>query len=333
MIDPNLKIVVSPEIVLRTRTVDDAEEIFALVDSNRQYLRRWLPWLDMNTGPEHTREHIQRCNKQQQEGTGLVLAITEQEKIIGMLGYNEIDRSNRGGFIGYWLSESHTGRGIMTQSCRSLINYGFSELNLNRQGIGAAVENRASRSIPERLGLALEGIERDAEWLYDHFVDHAFYAITQKAWKNQRKNRHSDLDVKYRFAELPDVPQLAKWNHQLIRDEGHSNPMTVDQLESRMHEFLAGNYRAVVFESAGQSVAYALYREEETEIYLRQLFVESDHRRNGFGRCAVSILREQIWPVDKRLTVEVLTANHSGIAFWRALGYRDYSIKMEIKPR
>ena len=33
----------------------DAEELFALVDANRAYLREWLPWLDENTEADHTR--------------------------------------------------------------------------------------------------------------------------------------------------------------------------------------------------------------------------------------------------------------------------------------
>jgi predicted acetyltransferase len=44
------------------------------------------------------------------------------------------------------------------------------------------------------------------------------------------------------------------------------------------------------------------------------------------------LLKESIWPDNKRLTVEVLTANTPAVAFWRAMGYRDYSLMLEI-PR
>jgi GNAT superfamily N-acetyltransferase len=125
---------------------------------------------------------------------------------------------------------------------------------------------------------------------------------------------------------------LAELNHQLIRAEGHRNPMTVPQLDQRMRGFIEGEYRTIVFERYGEIVTYALYREAREEIYLRQLFVVRDRRRQGIGRQAMEILRSQIWPKNKRLTVEVLAANTAVLAFWRAVGYVDHAPTLEIMP-
>ena len=137
----------------------------------------------------------------------------------------------------------------------------------------------------------------------------------------------------YRFATDGDMQLLAEWNHQLIRDEGHRNPMTVPELRERMSGWLTGEYRAIVFLGETTPVAYALYWETEQEIYLRQLFVmrgKATSRNWPRGR---NILREQVWPKSKRLTVEVLTANQVGTSFWRAVGYEDYCLTLEIMPR
>jgi len=131
---------------------------------------------------------------------------------------------------------------------------------------------------------------------------------------------------------VDDCNLLAELNHQLIQDEGHRNPMTAAQLEQRMRDWLAGEYRAVVYEDNGEVVAYALFQEQTEEIYLRQLFVTRNRRRLGIGRRAVEILRSEIWPKTKRLTVDVLTTNKTAIAFWRAVGYADYSLRLEIMP-
>ncbi|MGD1018833.1 MAG: GNAT family N-acetyltransferase [Verrucomicrobiia bacterium] len=136
----------------------------------------------------------------------------------------------------------------------------------------------------------------------------------------------------YRLATADDCPLLAKLNHQLIHDEGHRNPMTVPELEQRMRRWLEGEYVAILFEEAGKVVAYALYRERPDEIYLRQLFVVRQRRRKGLGKQAMRLLRTEIWPTTKRLTVEVLVANTAGVAFWRSVGYRDYSLQLEIMP-
>lgn len=135
----------------------------------------------------------------------------------------------------------------------------------------------------------------------------------------------------FRFATLDDCPLLAELNHQLLQDERHRNRlMTLPQLEERMRGFLSGEYRGVIFQSDEQVVAYALYREQADEIYLRQLFVVRDRRRCGLGRQAMEILRSEIWPKNKRLTVDVLLHNTNAIAFWRSVGYKDYLLGLEI---
>ncbi len=138
--------------------------------------------------------------------------------------------------------------------------------------------------------------------------------------------------MNFRRATLDDCALLADLNHQLIRDEGHRNPMTVPELEQRMRGWLASEYVAIIFQEEKEVVAYALFREQPAEIYLRQLFIARNRRRQGIGRAAMQILRSQIWPQNKRLTVEVLVQNTAAIAFWRAMGYRDYCLTLEIAP-
>lgn len=99
-----------------------------------------------------------------------------------------------------------------------------------------------------------------------------------------------------------------------------------------MRAWLASEYAAVLFENDGEVVAYALFRELPAEVYLRQLFVVRHRRRQGHGRAAFEILRTKIWPRHKKLTVEVLVHNQTAVAFWHAMGYQDYSLKLEILP-
>ncbi len=138
--------------------------------------------------------------------------------------------------------------------------------------------------------------------------------------------------MEYRFATDSDLNLLADWNHQLIRDEGHRNSMSIQQLRERMKGWLEGEYKAVMLHVGSDPVAYTLYREDAQEIYLRQLFVKREYRRQGIGREAVGILRKHVLPTNKRLTVEVLTANEPAVAFWRSVGCTDYSLTLEIMP-
>ena len=140
------------------------------------------------------------------------------------------------------------------------------------------------------------------------------------------------MKLSWHDASESDIGLLAEWNHQLIRDEGHRNPMTVAQLADRMKTWLQGEYRAVVF-ATDEPVAYALFKPDEDVIYLRQFFVRRDRRSAGIGRPAFAILRERIWPAGVRLTVDVLCRNERAAAFWRTIGYQDYCLTLEIVPR
>jgi len=140
----------------------------------------------------------------------------------------------------------------------------------------------------------------------------------------------------YRIASLDDVPLLARMNRQLVEDEHHRNRFRSDAwLEERMRGFLAAEYTAVVFELDGEAVGYALYRvhpDHDDTLYLRQIFVHRERRGQGIGREVVRILRNEIWPQDKRITVEVLVGNQVARQFYDAVGFRPYCVELEMPP-
>jgi ribosomal-protein-serine acetyltransferase len=162
---------------LRVLGEGDAEELFRLTDRNREYLREWLPWLDVVRREADTRAFLKAVVTQRRTGRGPTFGILRGGALAGVVGYLPIDRVNRAGEIGYWLAEAHQGRGVMTECCRFVVRYGFDTLDLNRIQIAAATDNWRSRKIPERLGFSFEGILRAREHLNGVFVDHAVYSL------------------------------------------------------------------------------------------------------------------------------------------------------------
>jgi ribosomal protein S18 acetylase RimI-like enzyme len=138
-----------------------------------------------------------------------------------------------------------------------------------------------------------------------------------------------NMPLAFRRATPSDAEMLGRMNQQLIQDEGHSNPMTLPELQGRMRVWLTGEYTAVIFEDNAGVAAYALFREEPQLIYLRQLFVHRDRRRRGYGLEAVLILQRDFWPARKRVTVDVLVTNQAALDFWRKAGFRDYCLTLE----
>ena len=173
---------VDARVRLRAVSPSDAAPLFTLIDSHRLFLRRWLPWVDETRREEDTRAFIELAKRQWQAGQGFEFVIERDHELCGAIGINRMERANRLGAIGYWLRSDRQGLGIMTQSCRRLIEFGFEELGLNRLVLAAAVDNRPSRRVAERLGFALEGVFREAEWVNDRFVDHARYGLLRREW-------------------------------------------------------------------------------------------------------------------------------------------------------
>jgi len=166
---------ISDESHLRPLTEADAEPLHALIEANRPYLARWLPWAAGQTF-EHTAEFIRRSREQLAADDGFQAAIVEGGELAGVIGHPGVDWENRRTSIGYWLSEERQGRGTMTAAARLLTEHALSAWQLNRVEIRAAVENRRSRAIPERLGFREEATMRQVERVGERQLDCVVYS-------------------------------------------------------------------------------------------------------------------------------------------------------------
>lgn len=152
-----------------------AADLFRLVDGNRTYLKRWLPWLDANRSEEDSLNFINNSLLAFEKKEQIVWAVNFRDKVVGIISFNVINWSTRTAQIGYWLAEAETGKGLISKCVTSIEGLAFDEMELEKIEIRCAVENWSSRRIPENLGYSLEGVIRRAENLYGRIVDHAVY--------------------------------------------------------------------------------------------------------------------------------------------------------------
>ncbi|HTR80853.1 MAG TPA: GNAT family protein [Bacteroidota bacterium] len=180
-----MKIPLRHDFPLELRPVEekDADTVFRLVDDNRRHLRQWLPWLDSNTDIEDTYAFIRAAQEQHFNNRGFQAGIWYELDLAGFIGFHPIDWQNRIVLIGYWLGEKFQGKGIMTTACQAMVDFGFREYGMNRIEIRCATGNKKSCAIPQRLGFTMEGVIKDGEWLYDHFVDLIVYRMLAKEWE------------------------------------------------------------------------------------------------------------------------------------------------------
>lgn len=152
------------------------EEIFALVDRNREHLRPWLPWAAA-PAIENTRDFIRKALEQFAANDGFHAGIWVDGKYAGGAGFHKIDWTNRKVELGYWIGREYEGRGLVTLACRSLIAHAFSEWKLNRVEIRCAADNTRSNEVARRLNFRLDGTLRDGHLLYGRYHDLHIYSM------------------------------------------------------------------------------------------------------------------------------------------------------------
>lgn len=171
------------ETYLKLLELQDAGEVFALTEASRDHLRRWLPWVDSTRTVAESEAFIASTLEQFARGLGFQAGIWRGETLCGVVGMHPIDRANRQGSIGYWIGAAYEGQGLVTLASRAVLAEAFGHYGLHRMEIRAATGNARSRAVAERLGFTREGVVRDAEWLYDRYVDHVVFGMLEEEWR------------------------------------------------------------------------------------------------------------------------------------------------------
>jgi len=159
---------------------EDLATIWALVEPERDRLRRWLPWAEQVRTIDDEGEWLDQVladPDRRDEGW----AIFDGDAFAGGIGIipDPLDGNVE---IGYWLGSGFEGRGLVTRACRVLIEYAFGEIGAHRITIAAAVGNTRSRHVPERLGFTQEAILREATRTCEGFEDLVVYGLLRNEW-------------------------------------------------------------------------------------------------------------------------------------------------------
>jgi ribosomal-protein-serine acetyltransferase len=132
------KFQIDDELELRLLEISHGDKVFSLVDAGRIYLRQWLPWIDGTRSAVDTQAFIRSAKNQYASDNGFQAGMWYKGELVGIIGLHQVDWSNRSTSIGYWLSQQYQGKGIVTRSCRALLNHAFNELGLHRVEIRCA---------------------------------------------------------------------------------------------------------------------------------------------------------------------------------------------------
>jgi RimJ/RimL family protein N-acetyltransferase len=173
-------------LLLRPIRESDAAAMFAMYSDPR--VTRYLaepPW----TSIDRAHERIAKGVRATSDGLyiRLGLEVTDGGAYIGECTLFNLVEQCRRAEVGYVLARDAWGRGYMHEALTALLDYGFSEMALNRVEADIDPRNEASARILERLGFVQEGLLRE-RWIVDGEVsDTGFYGLLAREWRALRR--------------------------------------------------------------------------------------------------------------------------------------------------
>ena len=144
---------------LRKLSIDDTDDMYEY--SKNPEVSKFLTW-SPHVNKQYTYEYLQYLQNRYRCGDFYDWAVIckDSGKMIGTCGFTRFDLPNDSGEIGYVINPDFRGKGIATEVCGRVIEFGFENLALNRLECKFMAENTASRRVMEKNGMIFEGYRR-----------------------------------------------------------------------------------------------------------------------------------------------------------------------------
>ena len=157
-----IEIKVNEKLKIRQTLLEDAEDFFDIIEKNREYLRKYLPWLDSSRDLKRVEDSIIGSLREFKQSGTPRFSILFDNKIVGVIAFHPIDSFHKNASIGYWIDQDYSGKGLISKCAKVVVKFGFENLDLNRIFIRCHPDNIASQRIAEKLNFQLEGVLRES---------------------------------------------------------------------------------------------------------------------------------------------------------------------------
>ncbi|MHA2069020.1 MAG: GNAT family N-acetyltransferase [Candidatus Thorarchaeota archaeon] len=114
--------------------------------------------------------------KQSADPTIEMLLIKHRGSSVGVCGLTDIDYKNRRAEFSLYIGPENQGKGLSTPALKTLFQYGFLELNLQRIW-GECFEDNPANHIFKKLGMEKEGARRNFYFKNGGYVDAILWSV------------------------------------------------------------------------------------------------------------------------------------------------------------
>ena len=152
------QIQINEHIELRALDPDVAREKYENVIASREHLLPWLPWVYFydEHGVDAMRDYQTTKAQEFAYDINYTYDIFFDGDFAGSIELKNLSEANHSCEIGYWLSKSMTGKGIMTTVVNKITEIAFRNLKMHTVIILASERNAASCNVAKRCGFNLD---------------------------------------------------------------------------------------------------------------------------------------------------------------------------------
>lgn len=174
------------DVELRLLQLTNADEFCSLINDNQDHLKPWFSWAWEDADIASVKDYIQNMLRTFADTGGFDSGIWCNGKLIGLVGITHVDKKNRRSELAYWLAEDFVGRGLARLATCAVIDYIFSEMELNRIDIRVDPDNVRSKALIKNLGGVYEGTLRQHIWINNNPVDLEMHSILKDEWESKK---------------------------------------------------------------------------------------------------------------------------------------------------
>ena len=174
----HLPTLLTPRLTLRPVRMTDAEDMYEY--SRDPEVAKHVLW-DAHTSIHQTRNYLRFLIRQYRNASPatFVIALRESGKVIGTIGFMWLQTDNRSAEVGYSLSRAYWNQGIMSEALKTVLEFGFTKLGLNRIEAQHEFDNPASGRVMLKAGMRHEGTLRQRVYNKGRYADVELYAIVR----------------------------------------------------------------------------------------------------------------------------------------------------------
>ena len=149
-----------------------------------------VPWEPTWASDAHSRAtYRRRLRRQQREANDDVsyayfLIRRVDEALMGGITLNNVQRGvTQSCSVGYWMGESFSGDGYMTEGLTCVLDHCFLDLGIRRVEAACMPNNDASQGLLKRCGFRREGYARKYIKINGAWRDHFLFAMIADDWR------------------------------------------------------------------------------------------------------------------------------------------------------